>query len=333
MTGRRYTRAGLLALAGAAAAGVTARQLLGGGGTTVSPPPGPAPSRFRIRSAFSGPDGWGPRWVPLQGPLMVDAGPAVLTVPAGVHTTAAGPADARAAAGRGARGRGPAARVRRHGRQPAAGAAAAVNRPPRVRGGDHRGRPAGDRGVRLRRPPHRCQRRHRPGGGGQRATCWTSATRAAASGRGPGGRDGAEAGLAGLGAGGGRGREPRRPGRAPPQPAARAGWRCTATPSPRRAAAADQPGRAGADLGHPQPAPGRRPRRAHARVERLPGAHQVRMVGGRRRVRPQPRTGRRRVPADRAPPDPSRRRRPLARAPAVADGRRRRRSPRCTTSR
>jgi len=88
MTGRRYTRAGLLALAGAAAAGVTARQLLGGGGTTVSPPPGPAPSRFRIRSAFSGPDGWGPRWVPLQGPLTVDAGPAVLTVPAGVHTTA-----------------------------------------------------------------------------------------------------------------------------------------------------------------------------------------------------------------------------------------------------
>ncbi|HSS53509.1 MAG TPA: alkaline phosphatase D family protein [Gaiellales bacterium] len=89
MTGRRYTRAGLLALAGAAAAGVTARQLLGGGGAAVAPPPGPAPSRFRLRSAFSGPDGWGPRWVPLQGPLMVTAGRAVLTVPAGVHTTAA----------------------------------------------------------------------------------------------------------------------------------------------------------------------------------------------------------------------------------------------------
>ena len=88
-----------------------------------------------------------------------------------------------------------------------------------------------------------------------------------------------------------------------------------------RAAAADQPGRAGADLGHPQPAPRRRPRRAHARVERVPGPHQVRMVGGRRRVRPQPRTGRRPVPADRAPPDPRRRRRPLARASAVADGR------------
>jgi hypothetical protein len=88
MTGRRYTRAGLLALAGAATAGVAARQLLGGG-STVSPPPGPTPSRFRLRSSFGGPDGWGPRWVPLQGPLMVAAGPGSLSVPAGVRPTAA----------------------------------------------------------------------------------------------------------------------------------------------------------------------------------------------------------------------------------------------------
>jgi hypothetical protein len=43
--------------------GVAARQLLGGGGTRCRRLRGGTPSRFHIRSAFSGPDGWGPRWV------------------------------------------------------------------------------------------------------------------------------------------------------------------------------------------------------------------------------------------------------------------------------
>ena len=318
MTGRRYTRAGLLALAGAAAAGVTARQLLGGGGTTVSPPPGPAPSRFRIRSAFRGPDGWGPRWVPLQGPLMVAAGPAVLTVPAGVHTTAPDqpmPVQLLDA-------------VHADGAQRLEfGVTDASLRPGLLlrSTGPHAFAGVTIEGGRLVIAEYAFDGRRVVARGDTDPVAAGSAPRAGRPlsgrprlGEGLAGRR-RGAGLAGLGAGGGRGREPRRPRRAPAQPAAVPAAGAQPHRRHRRAAAADRPGCAGADLGHPQPAPERRPRRAHARVERLPGAHQVRMVGGRRRVRPQPRTGRRRLPADGAPPDPGGRRRPLAGAPAVAD--------------
>ena len=306
MTGRRYTRAGLLALAGAAAAGVAARQLLGGGGNTVSPPPGPAPSRFRLRSAFSGPDGWGPRWVPLQGPLMVDAGPAVLTVPAGVHTTAADQPmpvqllDAVHADGAqrlefsvtDASLR-PGLLLRSTGPHAFAGvtieddrlviAEYAFDGRRTVASGDTDPVTVGTRHVLdVRYQGGRVWARAWPADEAPEADWQVSGPVAAAAGN---------------------------PGILAVHPLSLRPCRLEVhshTVATDAQAAADQPGRAGADLGHTQPAPGRRPRRAHARVERLPGRHQVRVVGGRRRVRPQPRTGRRRVPADGAPPDQSR---------------------------